>query len=125
MHVFSFTADRCDWNFRNWTIFPVFSLVVTIFFATMLRILVLICMLFNFANGDAFFYIYEWPTDLGDVYPPPGAKLDKESKYDHTFYENRGAGQMLVPDVGLFQTWQFSLYKNAMSRLAVSKYRTR
>ena len=75
-------------------------------------------------TGDAKFFIYDWPTFMSDVYPPPGAKLDKESKYDHAFYENRGAGQMLVPDVGLFQTWQFSLYKNAMSRLSVSKFRT-
>ena len=76
-------------------------------------------------SGDASFYIYDWPADLGDVYPPAGAVLDKNSKYDHSFNLNNGAGEMLVPDVGLFQTWQFSLYKNVLSRLAVSKYRTR
>jgi hypothetical protein len=76
-------------------------------------------------KGDKYFYIYEWPQDLSDVYPPAGAKLDKDSKYDHDFRENNGAGKMLIPDVGLFQTWQFSLYKNIMSRLVVSKYRTR
>ena len=32
---------------------------------------------------------------------------------------------MLINDIGLFQTWQFSLYKNILSRLRVSKYRTR
>jgi len=76
-------------------------------------------------SGDASFYIYDWPADLGDVYPPAGAVLDKNSKYDHSFNLNNGAGEMLVPDVGLFQTWQFSLYKNVLTRLAVSKYRTR
>lgn len=74
---------------------------------------------------SAFFYIYEWDAALGDVYPPEGQKLDPKSTYDHSFRENRGAGKMLVPEVGLFQTWQFSLYKNAMSRLEVSRYRTR
>lgn len=84
-----------------------------------------ICIGLHTVNADAFFYIYDWPADLGDVYPPAGAVLDKNSKYDHSFNENNGAGELLVPDVGLFQTWQFSLYKNVLSRLAVSKYRTR
>lgn len=90
-----------------------------------LCILLQVSLLIVLTNGDAFFYIYDWPKDLGDVYPPPGAVLDKTSKYDHAFYDNHGAGELLVPDHGLFQTWQFSLYKNVMSRLAVSKYRTR
>ena len=89
-------------------------------------LLSLLAVLFiGIAYGDAFFYIYEWPKELGDVYPPLGTKLDKDSRYDHSFNHNGGAGQVLEPDVGLFQTWQFSLYKNALSRLAVSKYRTR
>lgn len=90
-----------------------------------LCILLQVSLLIVSTNGDAYFYIYEWPKDLADVYPPPGAVLDKNSKYDHAFNENYGAGELLVPDYGLFQTWQFSLYKNVMSRLAVSKYRTR
>jgi hypothetical protein len=80
-------------------------------------------------NGESLneplFYIYEWPPELADVYPPANTVLHPESSYDHAFNENRGAGRMLVPDVGLFQTWQFSLFKNVMSRLVVSKYRTR
>ncbi len=76
-------------------------------------------------SDGAYFYIYEWPEELNDVYPPAGAQLDKASKYDHAFRENNGAGELLVKDVGLFQTWQFSLYKNVMQRLRVSKYRTR
>ena len=71
------------------------------------------------------FYIYEWPEYLSDVYPPKGAQLHPNSRYDHSFNENNGAGIILNPEVGLFQTWQFSLFKNIMSRLRVSKYRTR
>ena len=75
--------------------------------------------------SSGYFYIYEWPSELNDVYPPMNATLDVKSKYDHSFNENNGAGKMLVPELGLFQTWQFSLYKNVMSRLLVSKFRTR
>ena len=71
------------------------------------------------------FYIYEWPPQLADVYPPMNTTLDKKSKYDHSFNENNGAGKLLVPELGLFQTWQFSLFKNVFSRLRTSKYRTR
>ena len=84
-----------------------------------------IFLMFGYVCSDASFYIYDWPTDLGDVYPPLGTKLDKASAYDHSFNANGGAGELLVPEVGLFQTWQFSLYKNVLSRLSVSKYRTR
>jgi len=71
------------------------------------------------------FYIYDWPPQLADVYPPMNTTLDKKSKYDHSFNENNGAGKLLVPELGLFQTWQFSLFKNVFSRLRTSKYRTR
>ncbi len=75
--------------------------------------------------NEPYFYIYEWPEELHDVYPPPNTTLHQQSSYDHAFYENRGAGRMLNPEVGLFQTWQFSLYRNIMARLQVSIYRTR
>jgi hypothetical protein len=74
---------------------------------------------------NGFFYIYEWDLELHDVYPPPNSTLHPQSSYDHAFYDNRGAGKLLVPELGLFQTWQFSLYKNVLSRLAASRYRTR
>ena len=70
------------------------------------------------------FYIYDWMNQFNDVWPPPGAVL-KKSGYNHDFYENGGAGKLLDPKCGLFQTWQFSLYKNVMSRLRVSEHRTR
>ncbi len=71
------------------------------------------------------FYIYEWPLEFDDLWPPEGAKLFAGSGYSHEFRANSGAGTMLDADSGLFNTWQFSLYKNVMSRLRVSEYRTR
>lgn len=71
------------------------------------------------------FYIYEWPSYIDDVWPPPQSPLHAKSGYDHGFYANRGAGDAISPDVGLFQTWQFSLYKNLMARLRTSEFRTR
>lgn len=76
-------------------------------------------------RNDSYFYIYEWPSYMSDVYPPVNSTLEKGSSYSNEFNMNKGAGAMLYPDVGLFQTWQFSLYKNLMQRLLVSKYRTR
>ena len=76
-------------------------------------------------RSEKYFYIYEWPDELDDVWPPPNATLHKKSGYDHSFYPNNGAGKLLSSDIGLFQTWQFGLYKNVMARLRLSKYRTR
>lgn len=70
------------------------------------------------------FYIYDWPAYIDDVWPPAGATLHNKSAYNHIFRPNNGAGEMLDADVGLFQTWQFSLYKNIISRMKVSKHRT-
>ena len=75
--------------------------------------------------SSQYFYIYEWPNNLQDVYPPPGAQLDGNAAYSHDFYDNGGAGKMVDGDSGMFVTWQFSLFKNLMSRLRVSEYRTR
>jgi xyloglucan galactosyltransferase MUR3 len=71
-----------------------------------------------------YFYIYDWPEALQDVYPPPGAVLAPKSAYSHDFYDNNGAGKLIEPNLGMFATWQFSLFKNVMSRLRVSEYRT-
>eukprot|EP01035_Chromulina_nebulosa_P020816 gene20816-26984_t len=60
-----------------------------------------------------------------DVWPPPGAVLHEHAGYNHDFYDNYGAGKLLNDTVGLFQTWQFALYKVIMGRLRVSEYRTR
>ena len=59
------------------------------------------------------------------MWPPVNASLSVKSGYDHGFRPNRGAGRAIAPDLGLFQTWQFSLYKNLMARLRTSARRTR
>jgi hypothetical protein len=70
------------------------------------------------------FYIYDWPTYIDDVWPPAGGELHNRSAYSHDFRGNNGAGRVLDGDIGLFQTWQFSLYRNAMARLRTSEHRT-
>lgn len=92
------------------------------------------------------FYIYEWGSKLSDVWPPPDTQLASDSVYAHryrggkyagiksnastvstmlrTFVEEGGEGIVLDPDIGLFCTWQMSLYQLVMSRLRVSEHRT-
>jgi hypothetical protein len=70
------------------------------------------------------FYIYDWPQYLHNVYPPFDSVLEKDSSYSNDFNFNEGAGLLLNPEVGLFQTWQFSLYRNIMQRLLVSPFRS-
>lgn len=89
---------------------------------------VLICILL-FADlschaETSYFYIYDWPGYMDDVWPEYMAKLDEKSPYSHDFRGNNGAGKALKPDLGYFSTWQFSLYRNALSRLRASEYRT-
>ena len=71
------------------------------------------------------FYIYDWVEIFNDLWPPSGAVLSNRSGYSHDFNHNHGAGMLIDPSLGLFQTWQFSLYKNVMARLRVSEHRTR
>jgi len=92
---------------------------------TKLFIFIILCFSLTFSNSSSEkYYIYDWPKEFHDVWPPRNATLHKEEHYDHSFNENNGAGKLLNPDIGLFSTWQFSLYKNVISRLLVSKFRT-
>lgn len=84
-----------------------------------LIIIILICQ-----GQGSYFYIYDWPKELDDVWPPAGAALHNKSGYSHEFRGHSGAGKMIKSDIGLFQTWQFSLFRNLMSRLRTSEYRT-
>lgn len=71
------------------------------------------------------FYIYDdWPPELEDVYPPSSAQLAAKSGYSHEFRGNNGAGVMLDRSLGMFQTWQFALFKLLMARLRTSSRRT-
>lgn len=86
----------------------------------------LLLILFGGCSGNKgnYFYIYDWPEELQNVYPPPGATLAPKTTYSHDFYDNHGAGKLLVPDIGMFATWQFSMFQNVLARLKVSEYRT-
>lgn len=94
-----------------------------------MKLLVLL-LLYIFATlciGDEkkYFYIYEWPEYFSDVWPPAGAQLDPSTPYSHDFRSNiTGVGRPIDPDIGYFNTWQFSLYKLAMARLLVDERRT-
>jgi hypothetical protein len=88
----------------------------------MMLILVFL-VLFSFISAK--FYIYEWPSEFDDVWPPENSILSNKSGYHHEFYPNSGAGKLIDSDSGLFQTWQFGLYKNTMTRLRLSSLRTR
>jgi hypothetical protein len=57
-------------------------------------------IILTLALSDKHLYIYEWGKQYGDVYPPPGSKLDSESGYSHEFYENNGFGKLLHPKIG-------------------------
>ena len=71
-----------------------------------------------------YFYIYDWPQKMRDVYPPLTATLHNETTYSHDFNGNDGYGKTISREFGVFATWQFSLFKNIMARLRVSEYRT-
>jgi hypothetical protein len=43
-------------------------------------------------NDIKYFYIYEWPKELDDVWPPANATLHHKSGYNHDFRLNHGAG---------------------------------
>eukprot|EP00605_Chrysophyceae_sp_TOSAG23-4_P001011 GSChrysophyteH1.ASY1.ANO1.1112.1 assembled CDS len=74
---------------------------------------------------DRKFYIYDWPEYIDNVWPPDDSILHERSAYNFDFRPNNGAGKLLNEELGLFQTWQFSLYRNIMQRLRTSKHRTR
>ena len=84
----------------------------------------LLCLSVDVSGIEGKFYIYDWPTYIDDVWPPAGAVLHNRSAYSHDFRGNNGAGRVLDSDKGLFQTWQFSLYRNTMARLRTSEHRT-
>jgi hypothetical protein len=92
---------------------------------TLLIISILFLLSCCLTEGNSYFYIYDWPREFDDLWPAPGTVLHNKSGYNHEFYENFGAGRQLNATYGLYQTWQFSLYKNVMARLKVSAYRTR
>jgi hypothetical protein len=96
--------------------------LISLFF--MCTAVLLLCRVHAVFDPTKKFYIYDWPTYIDDVWPPDGAQLHNRSAYNFDFRPNNGAGKLLDKELGLFQTWQFSLYRNVMQRLRTSKYRT-
>jgi hypothetical protein len=47
-------------------------------------------------NDIKYFYIYEWPKELDDVWPPANATLHHKSGYNHDFRLNHGAGIIII-----------------------------
>jgi hypothetical protein len=76
------------------------------------------------SSAKLYFYIYDWPSMLDDLWPPDQYPLHPKSGYVHDFRPNNGSGKQLNSEVGLYLTWQFSIYKNIVSRLRVSDHRT-
>ncbi len=82
------------------------------------------CMLLFEVSGRKFF-VYDWPSEVTDAYPISKNIVQSNlSDFSEEFGDNGGAGVALDADVGLYQTWQFSLFKNMYGRLLVSKDRT-
>ena len=82
------------------------------------------CILLFVVSGQKFF-VYDWPSEVTDAYPISKNIIQSNlSDFSEEFGANGGAGSALDADVGLYQTWQFSLFKNMYGRLLVSKYRT-
>ena len=51
---------------------------VTLFF---IFVIILACQVHVQCKVDSYFYIYDWPKELDDVWPPPGATLHNKSGY--------------------------------------------
>ena len=65
-----------------------------------LRFLALL-ILPSFFHSKKYFYIYDWPEYMSDVWPPDNASLHVESPYMHDFRPNNGAGKCIMPDIGI------------------------
>ena len=50
--------------------------------------------------------------------------MHKNSGYDHAFRDNYGSGKQLDSEHGLYQTWQFAMYKSIINRMRLSEHRT-
>ena len=74
---------------------------------------------------DDYFFIYEWPTVPVNIYPPSNATIPHGSSYSHDFNNNNGLGTTIDETIGLYQTWQFSLFRNVFNRLRLHPLRTR
>eukprot|EP01041_Mallomonas_annulata_P008043 gene8043-16489_t len=79
------------------------------------------------------FYIYEWPQNITDVYPNSSVPLVRGPKgrgglvtiYKHHRYrKNAFFGDLVLPEIGLYETFAWALYKLIEARLARHPLRT-
>lgn len=75
-------------------------------------------------DPEGFFYIYDWPEYIYDVWPPMNYTLHPNSSYSHKFRSNHGAGVVVDSSLGYFSTWQFAMFQLTMARLRASPFRT-
>ena len=47
-----------------------------------------------------YFYIYDWPEYMSDVWPPENTTLHAETPYRHEFRPSDGAGKCIAPEIG-------------------------
>jgi len=82
----------------------------------MLTVLILISL--KKCDGLPTFYIYEWPDNITDVYPDENITLSNgprghgfNSIYKHNFKWNHGFGELFSSEIGIFNSFQFALFK--------------
>ena len=84
-----------------------------------------LCKVVNGLDLNGLFYIYEWPNVPISAYPDKSALLHPNASYSHAFSGNNGLGDLFDSEIGLFQTWQFGLFRPIFNRLLTHPKRTR
>lgn len=76
--------------------------------------------------GNNLFYIYDdCPPTLKDTWPPSIMNNSNNHSIFHQFFtQNRCYGPLIERSSGMFNSWQFSLFKMVYTRLLSSIYRT-
>lgn len=69
-------------------------------------------------------YIYEFPDNVVNTWPPTSLPLETGTVWKHAFNENEGFGHW-YNGTNYFETWQYSSFRLILSRLLRSQYRTR
>ena len=83
---------------------------ISLYFYAVVAIVLFLCCVHGkpFENSPPrYFYIYDWPEYMSDVWPPDKAPLHDESPYKHDFRPNNGAGKCILPDIGTCLTLSY------------------
>ncbi len=67
---------------------------------------------------EAKFYMYELSERLVDTWPADNTTLTRWSIYNSTYRLNNGAGPLIDERMGMYGTWQFSLFKLGWFQIA-------